>query len=93
MVILTELELLLNQAKKTDSKLYTEKSYKNLLDVIKATEKALENKNELTQEEVDALTGDLRKAMEALEKLPVIKYFLKKKLLLLLNQKKQLNQK
>ena len=67
-----ELELLLNQAKKTDSKLYTEKSYKNLLDVIEATEKALENKNELTQEEVDALTEDLRKAMEALEKLPVI---------------------
>ena len=67
-----ELELLLEQAKKTDSKLYTEKSYKNLLDVIEATEKALENKNELTQEEVDALTGDLRKAMEALEKLPVI---------------------
>lgn len=67
-----ELELLLNQAKKTDSKLYTEKSYKNLLGVIEATEKALENKNELTQEEVDALTGDLRKAMEALEKLPVI---------------------
>ena len=67
-----ELELLLDQAKKTDSKLYTEKSYKNLLDVIEATEKALENKNELTQEEVDALTGDLRKAMEALEKLPVI---------------------
>lgn len=67
-----ELELLLNQAKKTDSKLYTEKSYKNLLDVIKATEKALENKNELTHEEVDALTEDLRKAMEALEKLPVI---------------------
>ena len=63
-----ELELLLEQAKKTDSKLYTEKSYKNLLDVIEATEKALENKNELTQEEVDALTGDLRKAMEALEK-------------------------
>ena len=45
-----ELELLLEQAKKTDSKLYTEKSYKNLLDVIEATEKALENKNELTQE-------------------------------------------
>lgn len=67
-----ELELLLDQAKKTDSKLYTEKSYKNLLDVIEATEKALENKNELTQEEVDALTEDLRKAMEALEKLPVI---------------------
>ena len=67
-----ELDLLLDQAKKTDSKLYTEKSYKNLLDVIEATEKALENKNELTQEEVDALTGDLRKAMEALEKLPVI---------------------
>lgn len=67
-----ELELLLEQAKKTDSKLYTEKSYKNLLDVIEATEKALENKNELTQEEVDALTEDLRKAMEALEKLPVI---------------------
>lgn len=67
-----ELELLLDQAKKTDSKLYTEKSYKNLLDVIEATEKALENKNELTQEEVDALTDDLRKAMEALEKLPVI---------------------
>lgn len=66
-----ELELLLDQAKKTDSKLYTEKSYKNLLDVIEATEKALENKNELTQEEVDALTEDLRKAMEALEKLPV----------------------
>lgn len=68
----TELKLLLDQAKKTDSKLYTEKSYKNLLDVIKATEKALENKHELTQEEVDALTEDLRKAMEALEKLPVI---------------------
>ena len=67
-----ELELLLNQAKKTDSKLYTVKSYKNLLDVIEATEKALENRNELTQEEVDALTEDLRKAMEALEKLPVI---------------------
>ena len=67
-----ELDLLLDQAKKTDSKLYTEKSYKNLLDVIKATEKALENKNELTQEEVYALTEDLRKAMEALEKLPVI---------------------
>ncbi len=67
-----ELDLLLDQAKKTDSKLYTEKGYKNLLDVIEATEKALENKNELTQEEVDALTGDLRKAMEALEKLPVI---------------------
>lgn len=67
-----ELDLLLDQAKKTDSKLYTEKSYKNLLDVIEATEKALENKNELTQEEVDALTDDLRKAMEALEKLPVI---------------------
>lgn len=67
-----ELELLFDQAKKTDSKLYTEKSYKNLLDVIEATEKALENKNELTQEEVDALTEDLRKAMEALEKLPVI---------------------
>ena len=67
-----ELDLLLDQAKKTDSKLYTEKSYKNLLDVIEATEKALENKNELTQEEVDALTEDLRKAMEALEKLPVI---------------------
>ena len=67
-----ELELLLDQAKKTDSKLYTEKSYKNLLDVIEATVKALENKNELTQEEVDALTEDLRKAMEALEKLPVI---------------------
>ncbi len=67
-----ELELLLDQAKKTDSKLYTEKSYKNLLDVIEATEKALENKNELTQEEVDALTEDLRKAMETLEKLPVI---------------------
>ena len=67
-----ELELLLEQAKKTDSKLYTEKSYKNLLDVIEATEKALENKNELTQEEVDALTEDLRKAMETLEKLPVI---------------------
>lgn len=67
-----ELELLLDQAKKTDSKLYTEKSYKNLLDVIETTEKALENKNELTQEEVDALTEDLRKAMEALEKLPVI---------------------
>lgn len=29
-------------------------------------------KNELTHEEVDALTEDLRKAMEALEKLPVI---------------------
>ena len=67
-----ELELLLDQAKKTDSKLYTEKSYKNLLDVIEATVKALENKNELTQEEVDVLTEDLRKAMEALEKLPVI---------------------
>ena len=67
-----ELELLFDQAKKTDSKLYTEKSYKNLLDVIEATEKALENKNELTQEEVDALTDNLRKAMEALEKLPVI---------------------
>ncbi|WP_329736115.1 discoidin domain-containing protein [Catenibacterium mitsuokai] len=67
-----ELDLLLDQAKKTDSKLYTEKSYKNLLDVIEATEKALENKNELTQEEVDALTEDLRKSMEALEKLPVI---------------------
>ena len=67
-----ELDLLLDQAKKIDSKLYTEKSYKNLLDVIEATEKALDNKNELTQEEVDALTADLRKAMEALEKLPVI---------------------
>lgn len=67
-----ELDLLLDQVKKTDSKLYTEKSYKNLLDVIETTEKALENKNELTQEEVDALTDDLRKAMEALEKLPVI---------------------
>ena len=67
-----ELDLLLAQAKKTDSKLYTEKSYKNLLEVIKAVEKALENKAELTQEEVDALTKDLRDAMEVLEKLPVI---------------------
>ena len=63
-----ELELLLDQAKKTDSKLYTEKSYKNLLDVIEATDKALENKDELSQEEVDALTKSLRDAMEALEK-------------------------
>lgn len=63
-----ELELLLDQAKKTDSKLYTEKSYKNLLDVIEATDKALENKDELSQEEVDALTKNLRDAMEALEK-------------------------
>ena len=63
-----ELELLLDQAKKTDSKLYTEKSYKNLLDVIEATDKALENKDNLTQEEVDALTKQLRDAMEALEK-------------------------
>ena len=63
-----ELELLLDQAKKTDSKLYTEKSYKNLLDVIEATEKALENKDELSQEEVDALTKQLRNAMETLEK-------------------------
>lgn len=63
-----ELELLLDQAKKTDSKLYTEKSYKNLLDVIEATDKALENKDELSQEEVDALTKQLRNAMEALEK-------------------------
>ncbi len=67
-----ELDLLLAQAKKTDSKLYTEKSYKNLLEVIKAVEKALENKAELTQEEVDVLTKDLRDAMEVLEKLPVI---------------------
>ncbi len=88
-----ELELLLDQAKKTDSKLYTEKSYKNLLDVIEATVKALKNKNELTWKKVDALTEDLRKAMEALEKLPVITpVFLKKNLLLLLNHKKQLNQ-
>ncbi|WP_295097039.1 beta-N-acetylglucosaminidase domain-containing protein [uncultured Catenibacterium sp.] len=63
-----ELELLLDQAKKTDSKLYTEKSYKNLLDAIEATDKALENKDELSQEEVDALTKSLRDAMEALEK-------------------------
>ena len=63
-----ELELLLDQAKKTDSKLYTEKSYKNLLNVIEATDKALENKDELSQEEVDALTKSLRDAMEALEK-------------------------
>ena len=63
-----ELELLLDQAKKTDSKLYTEKSYKNLLDVIEATDKALENKDELSQEEVDTLTKSLRDAMEALEK-------------------------
>ena len=63
-----ELELLLDQAKKTDSKLYTEKSYKNLLDAIEATDKALENKDELSQEEVDALTKNLRDAMEALEK-------------------------
>lgn len=63
-----ELELLLDQAKKTDSKLYTEKSYKNLLGAIEATDKALENKDELSQEEVDALTKSLRDAMEALEK-------------------------
>ena len=63
-----ELELLLDQAKKTDSKLYTEKSYKNLLEVIELAEKALENKDELSQEEVDALTKQLRDVMEALEK-------------------------
>ena len=67
-----ELDLLLAQAKNTDSKLYTEKSYKNLLEVIKAIEEELENKEELTQEEVDALTKQLSDAMAQLEKNPEI---------------------
>ena len=67
-----ELDLLLAQAKNTDSKLYTQKSYKNLLEVIKAIEEELENKEELTQEEVDALTKKLSDAMAQLEKNPEI---------------------
>ena len=67
-----ELDLLLAQAKNTDSKLYTQKSYKNLLEVIKAIEEELENKEELTQEEVDALTKKLSDAVAQLEKNPEI---------------------
>ena len=67
-----ELDLLLAQAKNTDSKLYTQKSYKNLLEVIKAIEEELENKEELTQEEVDALTKQLSDAVAQLEKNPEI---------------------
>ena len=67
-----ELDPLLARAKNTDSKLYTQKSYKNLLEVIKAIEEELENKKELTREEVDALTKKLSDAVAQLEKNPEI---------------------
>lgn len=63
---------LLDQIKQLDSKKYTEASYSKLIDVVTEISKKLENSSEMTQEEVDALVGELQNAINALEKAPTI---------------------
>lgn len=63
---------LLDKIKQLDSKKYTEASYSKLIDVVTEISKKLENSSEMTQEEVDALVGELQNAINALEKAPTI---------------------
>lgn len=61
----TELEDLIAEAKEYNAADYTETSYANLQDAIKAAEKVLENA--LTQDEIDAAVSSLQAAIDALE--------------------------
>ena len=63
---------LLDKIKQLDSKKYTDASYSKLLNAVTEISKKLENSSEMTQEEVDALVGELQNAINALEKAPTI---------------------
>lgn len=63
----SELEALIKKAEETDKTLYTEQSYEQLMAVL-AIEKEVYNNEDATQQEVDIAAGELKAALDALEK-------------------------